>query len=75
MGIIIIVVSIIILGLQTAGFDMEAKLTNASYTVLFVIGVLTSIHCVGMCGGIMLSQSLSSESNNKLQAISPSLLI
>ncbi|GLC29130.1 urease accessory protein UreH domain-containing protein [Clostridium omnivorum] len=74
MGILIIVAAIILLGLKTSGFDMEAKLTNASYAVLFVVGVLTSIHCVGMCGGIMLSQSLSKESNNKLEAIKPSLL-
>lgn len=74
MGILIIVAAIILLGLKTNGFDMESKLTNASYAVLFVVGVLTSIHCVGMCGGIMLSQSLSKESNNKLEAIKPALM-
>lgn len=74
MGIIIIVAAIILLGFKTNGFDMELKLTNASYAVLFVVGVLTSIHCVGMCGGIMLSQSLSKESNNKLEAIKPALM-
>lgn len=74
MGILIIVAAIILLGLKTSGFDMEAKLSNASYAVLFIVGVLTSIHCVGMCGGIMLSQSLSKESNNKLEAIRPALL-
>jgi sulfite exporter TauE/SafE/plastocyanin domain-containing protein/copper chaperone CopZ len=74
MGILIIVAAIILLGLKTSGFDMEAKLTNASYAVLFLVGILTSIHCVGMCGGIMLSQSLSKESNNKLEAIKPALL-
>ncbi len=31
---------------------------NMSYGVLFVIGVLTSFHCVAMCGGINLSQCL-----------------
>lgn len=74
MGILIIVAAIILLGLKTSGFDMESKLTNASYAVLFVVGVLTSIHCVGMCGGIMLSQSLSKESNTKLEAIKPALM-
>ncbi|MDR3279835.1 MAG: sulfite exporter TauE/SafE family protein [Synergistaceae bacterium] len=29
------------------------------YGMLFVIGLLTSVHCVAMCGGINLSQSLS----------------
>lgn len=31
------------------------------YGMLFVIGVLTSVHCVAMCGGISLSQCVSSE--------------
>ncbi|WP_097025705.1 sulfite exporter TauE/SafE family protein [Clostridium peptidivorans] len=74
MGVLIIVATIIMLGMKTSGFDMESKLTNASYAVLFAVGVLTSIHCVGMCGGIMLSQSLSKESKNKFEAIQPALL-
>lgn len=74
MGVLIIVAAIVLLGLKTSGFDMESKLSNASYAVLFVVGILTSIHCVGMCGGIMLSQSLSKESNNKFEAIKPALL-
>jgi sulfite exporter TauE/SafE/plastocyanin domain-containing protein/copper chaperone CopZ len=74
MGIFIIVAAIIILGLNTSGFDMEEKLTNASYAVLFIVGIFTSIHCVGMCGGIMLSQSLSIEIKSKSEAIKPSIL-
>ncbi|WP_251859995.1 sulfite exporter TauE/SafE family protein [Clostridium sp. Marseille-Q2269] len=74
MGILIIVIAILFLGLKTSGFDMEQKLTNASYAVLFVVGILTSIHCVGMCGGIMLSQSLSKESKNKFEAMKPAIL-
>lgn len=74
MGILIVVAAIVLLGMNTSGFDMEAKLANASYAILFVVGVLTSIHCVGMCGGIMLSQSLSRESNSKFQALIPSIL-
>lgn len=74
MGVFILVAAVIMLGMKTSGFDMESKLTNASYAVLFVVGILTSIHCVGMCGGIMLSQSLSKESNNKFEAIQPALL-
>lgn len=74
MGVLIIVAAVVLLGLKTSGFDMESKLANASYLVLFVVGVLTSLHCVGMCGGIMLSQSLSKENNNKFEAIKPALL-
>ena len=73
-GILIIVAAIVMLGLKTSGFDMDAKLNNASYAVLFVVGILTSIHCVGMCGGIMISQSLSKDNNSKFEAITPALL-
>lgn len=73
-GILIIVAAIVLLGMKTSGFDMESKLNNASYAVLFLVGVLTSIHCVGMCGGIMLSQSLTKESKNKFEAMEPALL-
>ena len=36
--------------------------SNATYFVIFIVGILSSLHCVGMCGGIMLSQSLSQNS-------------
>ncbi|OAA93850.1 sulfite exporter TauE/SafE family protein [Clostridium coskatii] len=29
---------------------------NSSYVLLFAFGVLTSFHCIGMCGGIAISQ-------------------
>lgn len=32
--------------------------TGMGYGMLFVIGLLTSVHCVAMCGGINLSQCL-----------------
>lgn len=32
--------------------------SGMSYGVLFIVGILTSIHCVAMCGGINLSQSI-----------------
>ncbi|NMM64471.1 heavy metal transport/detoxification protein [Clostridium sp. P21] len=73
-SILMIAVAIILIGNSTGGFDMNNMLKGATCFVLFVVGVLTSIHCVGMCGGIMLSQSLSNESTNKLQAIKPALL-
>lgn len=49
------------------------------YGMLFLIGVLTSVHCVAMCGGICLSQctsqtSKSSKQASKFSAIRPSLL-
>ena len=37
--------------------------TTMSYSMLFVVGLLTSIHCIAMCGGINLSQSIASSKN------------
>ena len=73
-GIMIAVAAVVLLGINTGNYDMESQLNNASYAVLFVVGVITSIHCVGMCGGIMLSQSIGKESMNKFEAIKPALL-
>ncbi|MFB3160501.1 sulfite exporter TauE/SafE family protein [Neobacillus sp. 179-J 1A1 HS] len=73
-GIMIAVAAVVLLGINTGNYDMESHLNNASYAVLFVVGVITSIHCVGMCGGIMLSQSIGKESMNKFEAIKPALL-
>jgi sulfite exporter TauE/SafE/copper chaperone CopZ len=44
----------------------ELANTSMSYMMIFVVGVLTSVHCVAMCGGINISQSLhGSKENNK----------
>ena len=32
---------------------------GTGYTALFLIGLLTSVHCIAMCGGLNLAQSLS----------------
>lgn len=55
--------------------------SNASYGLLFIFGVLTSFHCLGMCGGIAISQTINkgkdnSENikNNSQQFFIPSLL-
>lgn len=73
-GIFIVAAAIILLGSSTGGFDMNERLNGASYFVLFVVGMLTSIHCVGMCGGIMLSQSISKDNSSKFEAIRPAIL-
>ncbi|AWK52828.1 heavy metal transport/detoxification protein [Clostridium beijerinckii] len=78
-GFFIVVAAILLIGNSTSGFDMSAKLNNASYMVLFIVGMLTSIHCVGMCGGIMLTQSLSKDSivienQNKFKTLMPAIL-
>ena len=39
--------------------------SNMGYGLLFIVGILTSLHCVAMCGGINLSTSISSSSTEK----------
>jgi len=45
---------------SAAGLFNGLPTINASlgYGMLFVVGMLTSVHCVAMCGGIALSQSV-----------------
>lgn len=78
-GFFLVVAAVLLLGNSTYGFDMSEQLNNASYFVLFVVGMLTSIHCVGMCGGIMLTQSVSKNNNinikeNQIKNLMPAIL-
>ena len=50
-----------------------------SYGMLFVIGLLTSVHCVAMCGGINLSQCIpqsvkDEDKGSRFAALRPSIL-
>lgn len=44
------------------------------YGLLFLIGLLTSVHCIAMCGGICLSQSIPVRINEKQPAVKRSTL-
>lgn len=39
--------------------------SGMGYGMLFVVGVLTSVHCIAMCGGINLSQCLPKQTEEK----------
>lgn len=39
--------------------------TEMGYGMLFVVGMLTSVHCIAMCGGINLSQCIPQNERNK----------
>ena len=75
-GIIIIAFAIIRLSMDSVAFNMESKLSSStSYIMLFVIGIFTSLHCVGMCGGILMSQSIITlEKTSVFQRIKPTIL-
>lgn len=57
LGIVIAIIAIFILVESTIGFNFAPEIQDKmSYPMLFVIGLLTSIHCIAMCGGINISQ-------------------
>lgn len=39
--------------------------SGMSFGMLFVIGMITSVHCIAMCGGISLSQSIPKHTKHK----------
>lgn len=61
-GILVIVVSLYVLleqfGVLNLLVPSQLADTKMGYGMLFVIGLITSIHCVAMCGGINLSQCI-----------------
>lgn len=52
--------------------------TGMGYGMLFVIGLITSVHCIAMCGGINLSQCIpkgnDGEGNEKFAVFRPAFL-
>lgn len=52
--------------------------SGMGYGMLFLVGLMTSVHCVAMCGGISLSQSLpggqAQAKSSARQALTPALL-
>lgn len=51
---------------NTIGFNFIPQINQSmGYGILFIIGFLTSFHCVAMCGGINMTQCISFE-NKKI---------
>lgn len=60
-------------GFEIFNYFPEAK-EGMGYATLFFIGILTSVHCIGMCGGINLSQCVNVVGDSKLERLRPSFL-
>ncbi len=67
-GLLVIIISLYYilehLGLLTLLAPSQIADQNMGYGMLFVIGLLTSVHCVAMCGGINLSQCIPTNAGN-----------
>ncbi|MEW5814712.1 MAG: sulfite exporter TauE/SafE family protein [Spirochaetota bacterium] len=58
-GIAVILAALFLIARQTGIFNRLPVIEQSmGYGILFVIGLITSIHCIAMCGGINLSQSV-----------------
>ena len=76
-GITVVLLALYIIINSTVGFNFIPEVTTSmGYGVLFVVGLLTSLHCVAMCGGINMSQCVpkgNTRSSNAKAKIRPSL--
>lgn len=82
-GIVILLAALYVIIKQFGGFNIFNAFPQAEqgmgYGLLFVIGLLTSIHCVAMCGGINISQcvppqNLPNKGSSKSMNLRPSIL-
>ncbi|MGV8906563.1 MAG: sulfite exporter TauE/SafE family protein [Acetobacterium sp.] len=59
-GIAVIIIALYLIIQNTIGFNFVPAITpSMGYGLLFVVGLFTSLHCLGMCGGINVSQCVS----------------
>lgn len=77
-GIGIIILSLYFIINNTVGFNFIPEINQSTgLGLLFVVGLLTSLHCVAMCGGINLSVCMrykTAEDSSKLKKLGPSAL-
>jgi uncharacterized protein len=78
LGFAIILVAGFIILQNTMGLNFLPQITqNMSLGILFVVGLITSLHCIAMCGGINLSQCVNEKAETapgKFSGVMPSLL-
>lgn len=59
LGLIAVVAAVYLIIRYTVGFTFLPTVTQSmGYGLIFVVGLLTSLHCIAMCGGIVLSQGI-----------------
>lgn len=77
-GIVVIILAIYMIIRNTVGFNFIPQVDQSmGYGILFFIGLLTSLHCVAMCGGINLSVCVrykAAGAGSKLAKLKPSFL-
>lgn len=79
LGIGILLFALYVIINNTVGFNFVPEINQSmGYGVLFIVGLMTSLHCVAMCGGINLSLCVSykvdSKNSYRFSKLKPSLL-
>jgi copper ion binding protein len=80
LGLIAVIAAIYFIIRYTVGFTFLPTVTQSmGYGLIFVVGLITSLHCIAMCGGIALSQGMTaagepSGTGTKTARLVPSLL-
>lgn len=60
-GLAVILLAVYLIINRMGGFNFIPQVDQSmGYGVLFVVGLITSLHCIAMCGGINLSQCVNS---------------
>jgi hypothetical protein len=82
-GTLVIILSLYVLlrglGISTLTSAFPLAEAGMGYGMLFVIGLITSVHCIAMCGGINLSQCIPQaaarpEGGKRWEVLLPSIL-
>ncbi|MFC1599068.1 sulfite exporter TauE/SafE family protein [Patescibacteria group bacterium] len=74
---LVVIVAVIFLGYflinNFGGFELLADLNekNVSYGIIFIIGILASFHCVGMCGGLVVAYSANNLAKKNKRILQP----
>ncbi len=76
-GVAVVLLALHLIITNTVGYNFIPAIDQSmGYGILFVVGLLTSIHCIAMCGGINLSQCMSYKhfGDSKYSRLKPSFL-
>ncbi|MCX7922434.1 MAG: sulfite exporter TauE/SafE family protein [Clostridia bacterium] len=79
LGVGIILFALYLIIDNTVGFNFIPEVNQSmGYGILFIVGLMTSLHCIAMCGGINLSQCVSYKfkggESSRLSKVKPSLM-
>ena len=74
LGLIAVIAAVFLIIKYSVGFTFLPSVSQSmGYGLIFVVGLLTSLHCIAMCGGIVLSQGIKRNDDEPRQASEPRL--